>query len=52
MQLSGHETASIDRRYRIVDEQDLADALIRTHQHAASPARTSITPLRPQDARS
>ena len=30
MRISGHKTASIYRRYRIVDESDIADALART----------------------
>lgn len=30
MRLTGHETASRDRRYRIVDETDLREALATT----------------------
>ena len=47
MKISGHKTASVYRRYRVVDEQDIADALVRT-QAARPPASSArITPLRP-----
>jgi hypothetical protein len=51
MQASGHKTASVYRRYRIVDEDDIREALARTEAFVnAHPART-VVPLRaPQGA--
>ena len=47
MTISGHKTASVYRRYRIVDEQDIADALARTQAARPPASSATITPLRP-----
>ncbi len=46
MALSGHTTASVYRRYRIVDEDDLREALARMQASLATRAPGSITPIR------
>jgi hypothetical protein len=46
MALSGHKTASVYRRHRIVDESDLRAALARTQASLAGRPGI-VTPLRP-----
>jgi integrase len=46
MTISGHKTASVYRRYRIVDEHDIADALARTQANLREAPRATVTPLR------
>jgi integrase len=47
MQITGHETPSMYRRYRIVDEQDIELALVKTQEYidrqsAAAPKISSL----------
>lgn len=53
MKITGHETASVGRRYRIVDERDLRDALAKTEAAAAADHAATVVPLtpRPREAR-
>jgi integrase len=51
MALSGHRTASVYRRYRIVAEDDLREALARMQTSLAGPAPSTVTPLREASAR-
>jgi hypothetical protein len=46
MALSGYKTASVYRRYRIVDEDDLCEALARTQAVVAARPVGIVVPLR------
>ena len=45
MQLAGHKTESIYRRYRIVDETDLREALVRVEAHVAGDRERTVVPI-------
>jgi integrase len=49
MNISGHKTASVYRRYRIVDDRDIADALARTQETVRQAAPATVMPLRVSD---
>ena len=47
MEITGHKTRSMYRRYRIVDERDLRDATARLQEHLERQPKTgSVEPLR------
>jgi len=45
MKVTGHKTASVYRRYRIVDENDVREALAKTEAANGSQAERSVVPL-------
>ena len=48
MAISGHKTASVYRRYRIVDEEDIRQALAQTFTATAQRTPATVVPLRRQ----
>jgi integrase len=46
MQITGHKTESMYRRYRIVDEKDLREAAEKLQSHLESQDETKVVPLR------
>ena len=45
MAISGHKTASVYRRYRIVDERDVREALAKTEAAIAAEQTATVVPL-------
>ena len=49
MDITGHRSPSMFKRYAITNEADLADAMVKVQEHVAaqpSPAQSAPTPLR------
>jgi integrase len=46
MEITGHKTRSVYRRYRIVDERDLREATEKLQTHLESQDETKVRPLR------
>jgi hypothetical protein len=46
MKITGHKTASVYRRYRIVDESDTREALVKTEvAMQREPGQAKVVPL-------
>lgn len=46
MEITGHKTRSMYRRYRIVDERDLREATERLQNHLEHSTMVKITPIK------
>lgn len=46
MAITGHKTTSVYRRYRIVDEADIGEALMRTQQAVKQAVSAKVKPMR------
>jgi hypothetical protein len=46
MEITGHKTRSMYRRYRIVDEKDLREALEKLQMHVESQTTEKVVVLR------
>ena len=46
MQITGHRTASVYRRYRIVNEDDMRRALLKTAEATKGETTRTVVPLR------
>ena len=45
MKVTGHKTPSMYRRYRIIDEREIREALEKTQDHLAATEESKVTPI-------